>query len=89
MIPLPYYNLLAEGLQAKDEVAEFGSVPGSFFSPDIVNPNSFNRQSAWPITVQSSMPREEQVHNICYSSVGANVVRAHERFPCGGRRSGH
>ena len=20
---------------------------------------------------------------------GANVVRAHERFPCGGRRSGH
>ena len=21
--------------------------------------------------------------------VGANVVRAHERFPCGGRRSGH
>ena len=22
-------------------------------------------------------------------SVGANVVRAHEQFPCGGRRSGH
>ena len=22
-------------------------------------------------------------------SIGANVVRAHERFPCGGRRSGH
>jgi len=22
-------------------------------------------------------------------TVGANVVRAHERFPCGGRRSGH
>ena len=21
--------------------------------------------------------------------IGANVVRAHERFPCGGRRSGH
>ena len=23
------------------------------------------------------------------SFIGANVVRAHERFPCGGRRSGH
>ena len=23
------------------------------------------------------------------SVIGANVVRAHERFPCGGRRSGH
>ena len=23
------------------------------------------------------------------SLIGANVVRAHERFPCGGRRSGH
>ena len=22
-------------------------------------------------------------------TIGANVVRAHERFPCGGRRSGH
>ena len=21
--------------------------------------------------------------------IGANIVRAHERFPCGGRRSGH
>ena len=26
---------------------------------------------------------------IILSSFGANVVRAHERFPCGGRRSGH
>ena len=24
-----------------------------------------------------------------HSNFGANVVRAHERFPCGGRRSGH
>ena len=24
-----------------------------------------------------------------YLKIGANVVRAHERFPCGGRRSGH
>ena len=22
-------------------------------------------------------------------SIGANVVRVHKRFPCGGRRSGH
>ena len=28
--------------------------------------------------------------NVCTeAAIGANIVRAHERFPCGGRRSGH
>ena len=30
------------------------------------------------------------VSSVCFrKQIGANVVRAHERFPCGGRRSGH
>ena len=34
------------------------------------------------------------IHGVIFNydediGIGANVVRAHERFPCGGRRSGH
>ena len=34
-------------------------------------------------TLKSGVPKA------LYQSFGANVVRAHERFLCGGRRSGH
>ena len=34
-------------------------------------------------------PSEHWLNRGGESVIGANVVRAHERFPCGGRRSGH
>ena len=33
----------------------------SSFNTDIVNPNSFTRTSAWPITVRSVVPMEMKV----------------------------
>ena len=60
-IPLRFYNFLADGLAAKEE--ELSAVSGSFVNPDVVNPNSYTRTNAYPVTIRSSMPKDEQVRN--------------------------
>jgi hypothetical protein len=43
---------------------------------EIFNPNSFNRPLQWPITVQSSMPKEEKVskHHL-FSNEQRNILK--------------
>jgi hypothetical protein len=62
-IPLSYYNILAENINAKEESgkgSEFKSATSSGFNPDISNPNSHNRGNAFPIIINCSIPRDDQ-----------------------------
>ena len=61
VLPLSYYNRLADRLGPIEGAPTYGDSTGVFFNPDIVNPSSFNRQNGWPITVRSNMRKEEQV----------------------------
>ena len=61
VLPLSYYNRLADRLGPIEEAPTYGASAGVFFNPDIVNPSSFNRQNGWPIKVRSNMKKEEQV----------------------------
>ena len=60
-LPLEYYNTLAEGIAEKEIVSELNTTPRSSLNPNIVNPNNLTRSNAWPITVRSSLPEDEQV----------------------------
>ena len=53
---------------------------------------------ACQVGFNKKLKAEEGCYNCCINpkgvtqsvlDFGANIVRAHERFPCGGRRSGH
>ena len=48
-------------MQAKEDQFEQGNASGSFFAGELSNPNNYNRANAFPITVRSSMAKEEQV----------------------------
>ena len=58
---MEYYNTLAEGIAEKEIVSELNTTPRSSLNPNIVNPNNLTRSNAWPITVRSSLPEDEQV----------------------------
>ena len=72
-IPLRYYNFWAEGQAAKEDVASLGSASGVFFNQDVINPNSYNRTNAFPITIRCSLLKEEQVRNCCPTTNGLDL----------------
>ena len=57
--PLHFYNFLSESLTARDD--DYGSGSGRLFNQDVVNPNTFNRNNAFPIIVKSDLPKPDQV----------------------------
>ena len=74
VLPLSYFNRIAACMGPIEEAPSYGSVSGAFFNPDIVNPNSHNRQNAWPITIRSNMKKEEQVWDIIHSLTKYAVI---------------
>ena len=63
-IPLCYYSILADTLNAREDAGlsgEYRAAPTSSFNQDIANPNTFNRGSAFPVIMRSSLPQDDQV----------------------------
>ena len=58
-LPLQYYNILNEEMTKRDEVRDYGNIPGA--NQDVSNPNAMNRPFAWPIKMRSSMAKYDQV----------------------------
>ena len=53
-LPLSYYKLLNDDHLETVDGPELGTGP-------VVNPNTVNRQHAWPLSIRSSMSMEMQV----------------------------
>ena len=57
-IPLSYFNILAETINAKEEqTCDYSAT----FNSDVTNPNSHNRGNAFPILIHSSMNKDDRV----------------------------
>ena len=56
---MDYYNLLNEEMVRREEMRDYGNIPG--VNRDVSNPNALNRPYAWTLKVKSSMTRADQV----------------------------
>ena len=54
-------------------------------SDDVSTVANFNSE----LLLVGNLPSAKTLPSFRFLIIGANIERAHERFPCGGRRSGH
>ena len=72
VLPLSYYNLVADIISNKDEgVSEYNSAANSFFNNEVQNPNLYNKHNSFPLSMVTKLAQEDQdfVHEIITNTV--------------------
>ena len=72
MLPLSYYNLVADIISNKDDsFSEYSGAANSFFNNEVQNPNLYNKHNSFPLSMVTKLAQEDQdfVHEVITNTV--------------------
>ena len=72
VLPLSYFNLVADIISNKDDgFSEYSGAANSFFNNEVQNPNLYNKHNSFPLSMVTKLAQEDQdfVHEIITNTV--------------------